>query len=318
MKVTKILMPTDFSDCAEGALDYAVLFAMRFRAELHLLHVTVLGDELPRGGMDFPNLSELHIQQAEITCTELDRLVVKRQTADLKILQVHRRALAAGPAIAAYAAEEDIDLIVLGTHGHRGLRRLLLGSVANEVIRTAGCPVMTMRYGKETESTELMSRIVVPIDFSAESDRALEYAMELAQVYGSRIEVVHVMFPPMAAEGVPGVPLPSFSPAEVSSEIMKTLSKRVANVANPEVAVETHVLLGRPASRISDFADEQGASLIVMGSHGLSGVRRFLLGSVSEKVVGAASCPVLVLRGPDSEEDTQQAEEEVCQPSLTS
>ena len=222
-------------------------------------------------------------------------------------MRFQTRGIAVAPAIVEYAEAEEIDLIVLGTHGRRGLRRFLLGSVAEEVVRTAGCPVVTVPH-EDARHTDSIERIVVPFDFSADSVWALETAKELAATYGSRLDVVHAIMPPMAAGGVADSPLPSGVWVDIEKKIREDLVQRVESTAGPEVPIETHVLEGRAAGRITKFAEEMGADLIVIGSHGLSGLRRFLLGSVSERVVRSAHCPVLVTRQPDTVGDSGEAE----------
>ncbi len=150
MQLKKILMPTDFSACANAALAHAVDLAEQFDAELHLLHVVVLHQDDPHSpGHSFPGLEELHQRMEEAASSEMKRSVDERRAAGLKIVEAQTRHIAAAPAILDYAAREDVDLIVLGTHGRRGLRRFLLGSVTEEVVRSASCPVLTYRQDKE-------------------------------------------------------------------------------------------------------------------------------------------------------------------------
>lgn len=150
MQLKKILMPTDFSSCAGSALGHAVALAEQFGAELHLLHVVVLHQDDPHNpGYTFPGLDELHQRMEEVASSEMQRWVADPRAAGLKVVEAQTRHIAAAPAILDYAARENIDLIVLGTHGRRGLRRFLLGSVTEEVVRSASCPVLTYREEKD-------------------------------------------------------------------------------------------------------------------------------------------------------------------------
>ena len=150
MQLEKILMPTDFSACANSALAHAVDLAEHFDAELHLLHVVVLHQEDPYSpGQAFPGLEELHLRMEEAASHEMQLSIDAPRAAGLRVVETQARHVAAAPAILDYADRENVDLIVLGTHGRRGLRRFLLGSVAEEVVRSARCPVLTYRESKE-------------------------------------------------------------------------------------------------------------------------------------------------------------------------
>ena len=303
MKLNKILMPTDFSECANQALVYAAFLARQFSSELHLLHVTILHGEDPEAsGNVFPSGDSINLRLREEASPEMKSLLGDWETKTLDVREAKCRALAPAPAIVEYAAEHKIDLIILGTHGQRGMRRLLLGSVAEEVVRTAGCPVMTLR-AVAAERLEPIERIVVPFDFSKDSEWALEVAKNLATTYvGCQIDLVHVSAPPIAPGGY-GIPVAVSTYVDVPREMKKALAHRVSSLGELEVPIEPHVLQGSAAWRIAEFAEEKGADLIVMGSHGLSGLSRFLLGSVSERVVRSAHCPVLVLRRPAEAEE---------------
>ncbi len=197
MKVERILMPTDFSDCANAALTHAVVLARQFEAELHLLNVVVLHQDDPnRPGETFPGFEDLHRRWEKAAAGQMKQLLAERPTRELTVFEAQRRDLAAAPAILEYATSEDIDLIILGTHGRRGLRRLFLGSVTEEVVRSAPCPVLTLR-DDETGRFHEVNRIVVPFDFSADSHHALDTATELAAKYSATIDLVHVIEPPM-------------------------------------------------------------------------------------------------------------------------
>ncbi len=312
MQLKKILMPTDFSDCANAALSQAVALAGRSGAELHLLHVVVMFDQgLHYRDPEFPDIEKVYRRLEVDAAAEMTQLVEARKTMPLEVHESHCRSLEPAPAIVDYAEEHDIDLIVIGTHGRRGLRRFLLGSVAEEVVRTAACPVMTLRKNAATEESQEIERIVVPFDFSPDSEAAFGVAKELATLYSSRIDLVHAIQPPIVAGGMYGMPLPGPTMIDGTLEMEKALAE-VAQSSDGS-AVETHVLEGSPAWEISEFASRTGANLIVIGSHGMSGMRRFLLGSVSERVLRSAPCPVLVLRRPESE--VREAPEPVAKAS---
>lgn len=306
MNPKRILVPTDFSDCSESAFTLASALARRYGAELHLLHVVVLFADDPNDPeARFPESEAAYRRLEAASKAALDSLMARSDAAELTVHRVQRYAVAPAPEIIGYASENDVDLIVLGTHGRRGVRRFLLGSVAEETVRAAHCPVLTVRADR---SEARFGRILVPFDFSADAERALETARALATATGAdggaAIDLLHVIAPPMDPDIYVPLhdPSRSFSYVELSAEVEKTLAERFATGTGDEPesgAVSVHVRDGHPAAVIAEFAAERGSDLIVLGSHGLSGLRRFLLGSVSQNVVRAAACPVLVMRSPE-------------------
>lgn len=302
MNIKRILMPTDFSDCAEAALDQAVFWARFYGAELHLLHVVVLHSAAPadlRG--HFPELEDLYAGLEQYAGGELSKLLEARETKELTLVTSQVRAIAPSPAILSYAESKDIDLIVLGTHGRRGLRRLLLGSVTEELVRTAGCPVLTVR-GSDAGYVEPVRNILVPFDFSPEARWALDQAETLAKACGAQIDLLHVVSRPMPPGAIGGVPLPPPPDTGLMDVVRNDLFDLVAGFSS-EVKIVPHVNEGSPAWEICEFAERTSCDLILIAGRGLSGLSRMLLGSVSEKVVRMASLPVMVMRRPDSEGD---------------
>jgi nucleotide-binding universal stress UspA family protein len=305
MRLDKILMPTDFSDCANAALTHAVALAQQFGAELHLLHATVLHDDDPnRSGRTFPGYDELHRRMAEAAETRLKRLIAEHSSRGLTVFQTQTPGIAAAPAIVEYAAEETVDLIVLGTHGRRGLRRFLLGSVAEEVVRSAPCPVLTVRDEEEARHFQDLDLIVVPFDFSDDSVRALAVATELAVTYESRVDLVHVIVPSidLQAEVTLWAPTFDFDRVDMYRRVESRLRAEIEGLDRPEVSITPRVLDGHAASCLVRHAEGSKADLIVLASHGLSGIEYALLGSVAAKVIRAAPCPVLTLRPPTEKE----------------
>ncbi|MCP3957124.1 MAG: universal stress protein [bacterium] len=299
MRFQKILLPTDFSACASAALAHAIFLTDHFDARLDLLHVVAIHTHDPfNPAAHFPDANDIFHKLQEMTASEMRQLTGDRQTDHLDIREVQRRGISAAPEIVAYAEEEGCDLIVMGAHGRRGLRRFLLGSVAEEVVRLAPCPVLTMR-GEESQPLSKVRKIVAPIDFSEPAKEALLAAKDLAATFGSRVDVVHVVEPSLD----PQLYLPfhdrfaSYSAEELVAAVRDGLGPMVAGLGGPEVEGEVEVLEGHAAARITEYAEAVDADLIVIATHGLTGVLRFLLGSVTEKVVRGASCPVLTLRG---------------------
>jgi len=145
IKLKRILFPTDFSQNSKFAISYACAFAEQFQAELHLLYVLqdmVVSMPAPDATLLMPG-----INQAEVKASAQAALEKSLDPAWVKGKQIVRATRSGSPfvEIVRYAKEQDIDLIVLGTHGHTGLMHVLMGSVAENVVRKAGCPVLTVR-----------------------------------------------------------------------------------------------------------------------------------------------------------------------------
>ena len=158
--------------------------------------------------------------------------------------------------------------------------------------------------------TETITRILVPVDFGPHSDRALRYATYLAAKLGASVELAHVVDNPVASGAwtaetyVPNLPQLLES---LMGEANKRLTAMKSIVASQGVEVETTVLTGQPAHAIVDHASAHAFDLIVMGTHGRTGLSHVFVGSVAERVVRKASCPVLTLRDEAARADEQRA-----------
>lgn len=294
LKIRKILYPTDFSDPSDQAFAAAVFLAERYSAELHMLHVLALHAADPNDPEHaLPGLEDVYDQLSSAADTRM-RTAGETHASNIEIHQSQVRSLSAAAGILDYAEQQDIDLIVMGTHGRRGLRRFIMGSVAEEVVRLARCPVLTTRGGEGAKAPERFDRILVPIDFSAHSRAALDNAKRLAADYGAHISLLHVV-----EEVVyPDFYYPVSATGTIQAEKMREEAKRRLDQMRDEVGPDAtaHVSIGRASHEISEFAAEDGADLIVIATHGLTGVESALLGSVAGRVTRMAPCSVLSIR----------------------
>jgi nucleotide-binding universal stress UspA family protein len=190
LTIKRILFPTDFSRCSDQALIHAIYLSRRYTAELHVLNAIVLNEHLREGGiMAVSDLeSELERQAAKHLAS-----LGKGALASLPIVFSRHRGYSAAEVILDYVSGKDIDLVVMGTHGRRGLGHLLLGSVAEEVVRMATCPVLTLREKEHVPVPTEVSRILVPVDYSDHSREAIAYAKHLGHEYGARLQLLHVI-----------------------------------------------------------------------------------------------------------------------------
>jgi len=299
MRIRRILYPTDFSATATQALKHALFLAEQFEAELHMLHAIILHESDPRDpDRHFPEPSEILNQLFEIADSEMAEIVRKNEAKTFSLVEAKVRGYSAGEVILRYTDEHDIDLVVMGTHGRRGPARLFLGSVAEEVVRHAPCPVLTLREEKAPRAIEAVEKILVPVDFSPYSQEALSYGKEVAALYGAGLQVLHTIEEP--AYPYFYTPGGTYSPVEqleaLREKAEEALDKMLSETPGPEVPAERFVATGRPASEIALFAEERGSDMVVIATHGLTGLERLLVGSTAEQVVRLAHCPVFTVK----------------------
>lgn len=277
----RILVPTDFSPHADAALAHAIRFARAFDGELHLLNVqTPFGPTSPLIE-EFPDESD-----ARTALMQID-------TGGFPDVRQIRRGVIVAPAILEYAHEQDIDVIAIGSHGRRGVPRLLMGSVAEEVMRAAECPVLVVHSAAAADPADIeYGRILAPIDFSPLTEGQIETTAELARRFSAEIELVHAIDPPT----MPDFYMPAGTFVLDMKHVTQHVYDRLEALAEPleeEFTVVSKVLAGRAAKEISRRSKH--ADLIVIPTHGHTGMDRALLGSVAEAVIRRAPCPVVVL-----------------------
>ncbi|RMD90895.1 MAG: universal stress protein [Calditrichaeota bacterium] len=298
LNINKILFPTDFSKCSDQAFVHALFLARQHNAELHMLHAIALHEDDPYNpAHHFPDKEEIHNRLKGIADSQMDALLEKYDLKDVKIKKLQKRGISPAPVILDYAREEDIDLIVMGTHGRRGISHILLGSVAEEVVRVAKCPVLTIREQKEPKSIEAFEKILVPVDFSEHSKSAVAHAKAITATYKARLYLLHVIeesiHPAFYVTGKSSVfeLIP-----DIESKSKEFMAKLVKETKGPAVETEYFVLEGRAAQEIVKFSDKNDIDLIVIATHGLTGIEHFLLGSITEKVIRMANCPVFTVK----------------------
>lgn len=292
LTIRRILYPTDFSHASLDALSHALLLAERYQAELHLLHGQVLHEDPGPG--DFPETAEILARLFEVAGSELASSLGLDRAQAVTLREVHRRGYSAPEVILDYQKEADADLIVMSTHGRRGVGRFFVGSVTEAVLRHADCPVLTLRSEKKPKRIEAIKKILVPLDFSEPSRDSLLYARELAKVFGSRLQLFYVV--QIVAHPYFYVPTQVEIWEKRRSRAAEAMEKLSAETLGDEVPHETFVAEGRPATEIAAFAAEHGADLIVIATHGLSGLERVFMGSTTAEVVRGVHCPVFTVQ----------------------
>lgn len=294
LSIRRVLFPTDFSVGAKRAFPLAAHLADWHDAELHVLNVT------GRHRHDYEEQKEKFPLSLDLLTGWLGRpsaSVSGTNWPDLEALPITQKQVeSAEPAeqIVTYAEDEEIDLIATGTHGRRGVDRMLFGSVTEEVVRNAACPVLTIRTEIEETPDQEVRRILVPVDFSDASEAAVEHATELAQTYDAQIDLLHVVeevtYP--SAYGVDPVYLP---PQEIIPRVEKSLGEIARDgIGHEDVGISATV--GYAPFTILDHINSNDIDLVVIATHGRTGFDRMLLGSVAERVIRRSPVPVFVVK----------------------
>jgi nucleotide-binding universal stress UspA family protein len=281
----RILVPHDLGDTSNEAMKYATALARMFGAVLDVLHVSrsigTIRTELP---FELDPGIEATVRERLEKITSYDKAKPG--------LDLHVRFGIPHAEIIRFAEARQTDLIVMGTHGRGVVAHAVMGSVAERVVRGAPCPILTVRNRPREFDTP---NILVATDFGVASDTALTYGRTLAQTFGGRLDLLHVMENPflraMAAD-------PHSLEVAARRQLRERLTETDRHTLGASASLEVS---DHPAAAIVDYAKRARIDFIVMGTHGRQSMERLLIGSVAEHVVRHASCPVLTVRHPERE-----------------
>ena len=306
MTYQKMLVPLDGSEPAEKVLVYAKELAARLDLDVSLLYVCTKEEYqvLPMHRSYVERLAEQVKPQAAAVQQSVGG------PSKSKAVQVAGRVTVGYPAeeILRYADENKIDLILMTTHGRSGVKRWVLGSVADKVLRASKLPVLLVRSGTSGETPYdkwPRRRLVVPLDGSKVAESVLPHVEALAKQKGlDGIEVVllQISEPPEIQSDYPAS-MPITWEEHVKAETAKrklageqylaTVQERLKDAG---LNARSEALVGKPAQEIIDYCSKDGFSLIVMATHGRSGLSRWAFGSVAEKVLLGTASPIIVVR----------------------
>ena len=300
-KIIKILATTDFSDESRSGVRYAVALAEKLGAAVTLLHVLEPPSRMVE--MEAVVLVREESQVVALARAQLATLVQREARGDVAVTFSVRTGEPFHE-ITTAARQQMADLIVIATHGYTGFDQVLLGSTAERVVRHAPCSVLTVSTRTQPKRTNKapafkLKKILVPIDFSNPSKDALPQATLLAAHFGAELVLLHTVekFPIdylLGRELMNQMLVPSMKQAEADLEQMAGgLSKSTG--LNVSVVVSD----GKPFEVICQTAKTLGADMIVLTTHGYTGLKHAWLGSTAERVVRHAPCPVLVVRARD-------------------
>jgi nucleotide-binding universal stress UspA family protein len=288
-----ILVAADFSESSRGAFQVACALAREESTRVVVLNV-MEPKYVPESPVYFGQQSVRYLPVAR-DASEHESL--KRRLREIYVsdhpldVEYQTREGETGAEILRSSEELGCDLIVMGTHGRSGLGRLLAGSIAETVLRKASCPVLALRGQEVPRRSEPILVILHPTDVSECSRASLHVARRLARDVGARLVVLHVTPVEVVLEGT----LAGGGDPDADRDSLEEICEEMEG-PDLKCPVETRLERGDPTAKILRVAGEIEADLIVMGTHGRSGLGRALMGSVAEAVLRRARCPVLITR----------------------
>lgn len=285
--VQQIMVPLDGSALAEQALPSAELLATRTKAQIIVLRAAY--------ARSFPGVDPT---EAQVRIVREAEEYVEKVAGHLR-----ERGLSvdtavpygtAGEAIVEAAERRGADLIVMTTHGRSGLGRWVYGSVADHVLRTSTCPVLLLRAATAPSAdTSVPETIVAPLDGSAVAEAVLPWVTELAHLFLAKVVFLRAVEPPWPHEGGSLQAAAALEAAE--AEARAYLHSVAERLRADGIELVYEVRAGLPAAVITGYARTIRAQLIVMATHGRSGLSRLVYGSVAEQVLRDAPAPVLLV-----------------------
>ncbi|MFC1943662.1 universal stress protein [Chloroflexota bacterium] len=292
----RILVPLDGSELSELALPYAEELAGSLNSEVELVYVCEPEEN------QYRHMHQLYIEKIAQTARNHIKAYPTRETNTAA--PVKPVILDGDPAaeIIDYAERNDISLVVMVSHGRSGIMPWSMGSVAGRVMRGISKPVLfirgsalSLKVGKE----EIFNKILVPLDGSETGEAALPYVKGLTEKLKSEVTLLEVVAPGQHVHTIGGLDYVLFPEEEI--EHLRTVAKQNLEEAGKKLAdtraiVKYEVKTGNAAQEIIKLADETNARLIAISTYGQTGIRRWISGSVTDKVLQAGHTPVLLVR----------------------
>jgi len=291
MSFKRILVPLDGSGLAERALAPALALAEAMLAKVFFIRVTI-----PLSLNLDPKFYQCTIELRQDEAKRYLRSIQSRFSSSQADIETQVLVGRAARSIINFAQEMEIDLIVMSSHGCSGVNRWIYGSVADKVLHNAPCAKVII-HPQVIIETYSIKRILVPLDGSSIAEQALEPALALAESVSAELIFLRVTsVPQITVQPLPGWPGLDAVMEAAEQEANAYLQGMQAAMGDSPVSTSLHVTTGPAAEDIIDVADNQKVDLIVMCSHGRSGIERWVFGSVAEKVLRGANCVTLVIQ----------------------
>jgi nucleotide-binding universal stress UspA family protein len=294
----KILVPLDGSELAQLAIPFAEKIAGRLGSRIMFIYVSESAEDSHN-----PE-HQLYLQRM----TKVAKAGIKKYIDKLKRkrIKVESAILVGDPAseIVDYAQKEDFSLIIMSTHGHSGIKRWALGSVADRVLRGTEKPLVLVRakqVSPDTIEKSIFGKIIVTLDGSRESEAVIPYIEELACGVEAKVVLLHVIEPSYRFRAAGGFEYRGYS--DKKKKAMKVfyndyLGGIATKFEQRGIGAKYQVIFGDVAEVIMDFADKTGADFIAMTTHGRSGIKRWALGSTADKVLQTGNTSLFLVKTP--------------------
>jgi len=286
----KIMCAVDFSSSTEKLVEYSASLCKEFHASLVLVHIVLDVDTLLISSESFIDLKEiqrLHIKGAR---ERLD-LLAKELTIKAELLVGQG---APADEIARLALEKEIDMVTMATHGKSGIKRFMIGSVTEKVMKTINCPLLVLS-ARESDSLSpanipmKLEKVLVGCDFSPDSKLAFAYGLSLAQEFQAQLFLVHVIKPTEYDEKREKI---DELRGRLESQLHWMVPEESRNWCTPNIAL----LDGEPCRELMKYAKEQEIDMIVLGIRGHTLLEKLFVGSTADRVIRQSPCPVLAVR----------------------
>jgi nucleotide-binding universal stress UspA family protein len=296
LPIRTILVPIDLSEESYRALEFALPLAKRFDATVHAVHVYEGAQQLSSIATGPVLFSDSEIAR------RIEKEADRRCGMGPKRSKCHIRSGKPLREIVAAAEELKADLIVIATHGTGGLKHLMLGSTAEKTVRYAPCPVLVVREAargpvKTAMEGIVLEKILVPVDFSECAKEGARYASAFATKVGADLLLMNVAHTADFTASDPNVVPPEWSELVETARIAAEdeLDKMVNFLPLTGISAETEVAVGTPLEKLIERTKQPDVDMVIMSSHGYTGLRHVFLGSLAEQLVREAHCPVLVV-----------------------
>ena len=311
---SNILFATDFSESASPVQRYAFDFAKHTESTLHIVHVIDDVRLASASVYGFGGAVTNGVEAAKERVRAEIAGVTRRASSSGVIAKAHLAVGSPGARICEMAEELNCSLIIMGTHGRSGFSKFFFGSTCERVLHLSRLPVLTVR-AQEDEAPDRLpvvppKRILCPCDLTDLSRQAVPLAVSACRDFGASLTLLNVVDT--------RVEYPAFAPPMTSprtSELLGSAREKLNSVATQfeDIATDAAVLTGVPHEEIIEFAKRADIGMVVMATHGRSGLAHALLGSTTEKVVRSVPCPVLTVR---PREKSRHAEWEEASPEV--
>jgi nucleotide-binding universal stress UspA family protein len=288
IELKRIVYATDFSDASRSALPVVTAIARHYGSRIYAAHVWSPA-MYPMIGRDaVAVMDRRHQRQAQ---AELEKLLGMPELAGISADTVLRHGTPAEQ-LQRVVKEHNIGLVVAGTHGRTGFKHRVLGSVAEELVRSLSCPVLTVgpRLAKRFEKLEKIERVLFPTDFSQESLAVFPYLVSLAHEYRSRLTILHVL--PLETAGNPEA-------KRLAEPLREQMEKALCPQISPRCSVDFVIDSGGAADTILAYAGRSNTDLIGMGVRCATDIAQHFRQTVAYRILAEAECPVLTFHAVD-------------------